>query len=204
MTHEQNPKLNFAEPADPWAVFKTWYEVAATTDLDDPNAMVLSTCGANSQISSRVVLCKEIRPEGLIFFTNYHSEKARALDSHPQCAINFFWEPLYRQVRMQGTCKKTDRKTSEDYWNTRPRERQLSQWVSDQSSPLDSRDTLLKKIADADLQFKDQKIPCPLHWGGFLFSPERIELWVGSRGRFHDRFNYTKVQNNWQLQRLYP
>ena len=200
----ENPKLNFKDDADPWSVFKNWYEVAATTALADPNAMVLSTCGARGEITSRVVLCKEIRPEGLIFYTNYNSEKGQHLNAHPQCAVNFFWEPLYRQVRLQGTCKKTDRATSEDYWNSRPRERQLSQWASHQSEKLDSRETLLKKIAEADAQFKDAKIPCPPHWGGFLFTPDRIELWVGSRGRFHDRFNYTKVQNSWQLQRLYP
>lgn len=199
-----NLELDFKPESHPWSTFKLWFEAAHKTNLTDPNAMVLSTYSADKEVSSRVLLCKELTPDGLIFFTNYDSEKGNDLASHSQCAINFFWEPLYRQVRLQGHCSKTDRTTSINYWKTRPRERQLSQWASQQSRPLATRELMQTEISKAEQKFLNQEIPCPENWGGYLFIPHRVEFWVGHHGRFHDRYNYTKVQNSWHLQRLYP
>lgn len=196
--------LQFEESQNPWQTFHNWYQAAASTSLEDPNAMVLSTANSAGEVSSRVVLCKEVRTESLVFYTNYDSKKGRDIAAHPQVALCFFWEPLYRQVRIQGVCRPTDRATSESYWKTRPRERQLSQYVSRQSAPLVSKSEMTQAIQAAEARFQNGEIPCPTNWGGYEVIPQNIELWVGSRGRFHDRFAYTKVQNNWVLERLYP
>src|SRR5689334_12764103 len=110
-----------ASESSPWPTFNHWFNEARNSSLRDPNAMVVATVDENLQPSTRVVLCKEVRPNGLAFFTNYNSRKGRELAANNKCAINFFWEPLYRQVKMRGSISKTSRKESEDYWNSRAR-----------------------------------------------------------------------------------
>lgn len=191
-------------PTDPWSTFQEWFAEAHKANLRDPNAMVLSTVDGNGAPQSRVVLCKEIRPQGLIFYTNYESAKGRQLAARPACAVNFFWDPLHKQVSMRGTVEKIPPAESDAYWRQRSRESQLSQFVSRQSAPLASRAQMEAEIAAAEKEFAGKDVPRPPHWGGYLFIPSQIELWIGQKGRFHDRFHYTKVQNGWAAQRLYP
>lgn len=119
-------------------------------------------------------------------------------------AVNFFWDPLHRQVRMQGTVEKTSSEISDAYWNSRERGSQLSAWVSHQSEELDARGTMAELIAKAEKQFEGKPVPRPHHWGGYKFTPQVVELWIGQRSRFHDRYVFTKVQSGWSLKRLYP
>jgi pyridoxamine 5'-phosphate oxidase len=191
-------------PTDPWREFQNWFAEAQKTSLRDPNALVLSTVDEDGNPHSRVVLCKEIRPEGLVFHTNYLSEKGKELSAHPQCAINFFWDTLHRQVRMNGTVKQLPAAESDAYWKSRSRDSQLTQFASKQSEGLASREQMLEEIKKAEREFQGKDVPRPRHWGGYLFSPEYIELWIGQKDRFHDRFLYTKVQSAWKAQRLYP
>lgn len=191
-------------PVDPWSKFQEWYNDAQKTSLGDPNAMVISTLDDQGRPDSRVVLCKEVRADGLVFYTNYLSAKGQALNHNPYCAVNFFWDPLYKQVRMQGTVAQVSAAESDQYWYSRSRDKQLSNYVSRQSTPLESREHMMREIQRVDAQFAGKPIPRPPHWGGYLFKPERIELWMGQKDRFHDRFVYTKVQNGWRAQRLYP
>lgn len=177
---------------------------ATATGLRDPNAMVLSTCDDTGQPDSRVVLCKEVLEDGLLFYTNYNSDKGRQIAKNNKVAVNFFWDPLHRQIRMQGTVEKTSAEISDKYWNSRERGSQLSAWVSHQSEELDARGTMAELIAKAEKQFAGQPVPRPHHWGGYKFTPNVVELWVGQRSRFHDRYVFTKVQSGWSLKRLYP
>ncbi len=196
--------LNDPSSDSPWTTFKSWMTEAKATGLRDPNAMVLSTCGENGQPHSRVVLCKDIRDGAIVFYTNYGSPKGVQLHENKKCAINFFWHELHRQIKMEGAVEKASRQTSEQYWATRSRASQLSQWVSKQSQELKSRERMEREIEEAEKKFSGKDIPCPGHWGGYVFTPHSIEFWIGGVGRFHDRYGFTKVQNAWSLKRLYP
>lgn len=190
---------------NPLEVFKIWaQEASAGSTLNEPLAMALATVSATGELHNRIVLLKKITEEGLIFFTNYNSSKGADLDSNPQAEVVFYWDHLLRQVRIGGRVEKTSRKVSEDYWRSRARESQLSQWVSHQSVPVKSREILEEQVKQARLTFEGKDIPCPAHWGGYLLKPDRIELWTGASGRLHDRFYFRKDGSGWTSHRLYP
>lgn len=190
---------------DPLEVFKKWTEEAkAKTSLHEPLAMALATLSKTGEIHNRVVLLKQITNAGITFFTNYNSSKGADLDSNPQAEAVFYWDQLLRQVRIGGKVEKTSRQISVDYWNSRARESQLSQWVSHQSVPLQSRELLMKQVEEARKRFEGQDIPCPEHWGGYLIRPDRMEFWIGSPGRLHHRFHFRKDASGWTSHRLYP
>jgi pyridoxamine 5'-phosphate oxidase len=194
----------FLNGQTPEQVFEAWYQEAHKLNLQYPNAMALSTIGADGFPTSRIVLCKEIREGQLIFFTNYQSAKGRDIERNNKVALNFYWDPLFRQVKFRGTVAKTTRQESDSYWQTRPRGSQLSQYVSKQSAPLASREKMDELVAQADAKFKDSQITCPEHWGGYIFTPTYVEFWIGQSNRFHDRFTYQKVEGKWVGKRLYP
>ncbi len=190
--------------SDPLEQLKKWYEDAKKTSLLNPNAFMLSTVDQNGVPRSRVVLMKALRPEGIVFFTNYESQKGRNLAHDPRCSALFFWDQLFRQVFIIGQAEKTSRAESEDYWATRPRESQLSQWISKQSEQVTSRDQLENELRMARDKFANQTIPCPQHWGGYVIHPTYVEFWTGREGRLHDRITYQKVEDGWREARLYP
>ena len=177
---------------------------AHRTQLKEPNAFTLSTVNASGQPHSRVLLCKEVRDKGLVFYTNYKSAKADDLEKNNLAAANFFWDPLHRQIRVNGEIVKLSREDSDAYWATRDRSSQLSQWVSKQSEEAQSREQMENELAQTEEKFSGQDIPCPDHWGGYLLKPSSIEFWVGRSGRFHDRHLFTMVENDWASERLYP
>jgi len=194
---------------EPYDIFKLWWGEAHTLNLAFANAFTLSTCTRDGQPTARIVLAKEIRHgEGLVFFTNYDSEKGQHIQDNPQVAASFYWDPQFRQVKILGRAERVPRADSEAYWNTRPKDRQLSQWVSRQSQPVPNRSIMEKALAEAELQFKDASPTCPTNWGGYLIRPVSIEFWVGHDNRFHDRIRFTKSQPKdgalWRAQRLYP
>lgn len=191
---------------DPFQVFKLWMEeVKEANLLKEPTAFCLSTSSPDGYPSARVVLCKSIKEDlSLSFYTNYLSKKGDDLKSNPKASALFFWAPLLRQIKIEGHVTRLSREDSIQYWQSRPRDSQISQWVSNQSKPLDSRQKLSDQIQEASVQFEGKEVPCPPHWGGYQLSPEFIEFWIGRPNRLHDRIHYSKVQGEWIPQRLYP
>lgn len=189
----------------PIEIFESWMkEAKATSGIKEATAMALATLGPNSELHNRVVLCKDWSETGFTFFTNYESRKGLDLAAHSVAAAVFYWDPLFRQIKISGTVEKTPRKVSEDYWRTRPRESQLSQLVSQQSREVSSRDALEQAWETAEKEYSGREIPCPLNWGGYLIVPKLIEFWVGRPGRLHDRYQFEKTVSTWTFRRLYP
>ncbi len=189
---------------NPMAQFQQWFDQALSAQLPEPNAMTLATVDQNNQPSIRVVLLKGIQPHGLIFYTNYQSRKARDLKAQPQAALNFFWQPLERQVRFEGKVEKLSADASSQYFQSRPRGSQIGAWVSPQSEPIGNREFLKAKLAQYETQFEDQEIPRPEHWGGYLLVPQVVEFWQGGAHRLHDRLQYQYQEGRWLITRLAP
>ncbi len=190
---------------DPLEVFQNWLALARKeTGMISPEAMVLSSRhpSARRKLSSRVVLLKEVKEGQLIFYTNYNSLKAQQLKWGG--ALNFYWDPLRLQIRMEGKVKKTSRKQSVNYWNTRSRESQISQYISKQSSQLKNRKVIEELWEKTKKRFKGKKIPCPAHWGGFAFRPDLVEFWEEGFHRFHHRLLFTRKKKGWSKILLYP
>lgn len=194
----------FLQQQDPIKILEKWLEEATDTDLRNPSAFVLSTVDSAGQPSSRVLLVKEVAPEGIVFYTNYHSRKAREIAGNAEVAANFHWDALGRQICMRGHVEKVPREQSTAYWDSRPRESQIAQYVSHQSEPVESRDILEQLFREADEKFADQSVPCPENWGGYLLRAVEIEFWLADPRRFHDRFHYRKTDGHWESQRLSP
>lgn len=206
--------LSSLKDKDPIKIFEKWWQEAKEhKEIPQADAMVLSTIvfghtEYDVKPVSRVVLLKEITQGELIFYTNYRSAKAYQLKH--ESALNFYWQALGRQVRMEGMAEKIDRKKSTQYWKTRPRESQISQYISEQSKKLDSRMILEKKWQEAERKFSGKEIPCPDHWGGYSFLPDLIEFWVEKSHRLHDRLVFKKKlfygfsKQKWKSHLLYP
>ncbi|WP_440999151.1 pyridoxamine 5'-phosphate oxidase [Fodinibius sp. SL11] len=189
---------------DPIEQFTEWFEQAFSADLLDVNAMNLSTATKQGKPSSRIVLLKGVDENGFRFYTNYGSRKGRELDENPHAALCFYWAPLERQVRIEGNVERLSRSASENYFKQRPRESRLGAWASKQSSQVGSRTELENRFQEIKQRFKDQEIPLPDFWGGFLLRPKRIEFWQGRKSRMHDRICYEKDENEWNIFRLAP
>lgn len=190
---------------NPLELVQDWLNQAFKNPLiKEPSAMTVSTVSPTGEISSRVVLLKQLTQHGLIFFTNYDSRKGRDLFANNNIAATLFWEPMARQINISGHVKKTSREVSVAYWKQRPRDSQLSQWISQQSKPVANRLKLEELVAEAKITFEGKDIPCPENWGGFLILPSSIEFWLGQPNRLHDRFLFQLDGSNWNSQRLYP
>lgn len=166
--------------------------------------MVLATADKSGKPSARTVLLKGVDERGFIFYTNYDSRKGRELAENPNAALTFYWQDLERQVCVSGTVSKLPAAESESYFKSRPRGSQISAWASNQSDVVSTRLALEKKWNEMTAKFPGE-IPLPPNWGGFVLKPERIEFWQGRLNRLHDRFSYSRQQDNsWKLERISP
>lgn len=191
---------------DPFEQFRRWFDFATEAGLHEPEAMILSSVGADGSPSSRHVLLRGL-DHGFVFFTNYTSHKGRELDARPVAAICFPWNLLARQVRVEGTVERVTAAESDEYFATRPRGSQIGAWASDQSEVLIDRDALESRWADAESRFDGQDVPRPPYWGGFRVLPRAIEFWQGRPSRLHDRFRFAadpSTDGGWRLDRLSP
>ena len=188
---------------DPFVLFKKWYDLACKTEINDPNAMTLSTL-SNNQPSSRVVLLKSYDEIGLVFYTNSNSKKGKSIKENNNVALNFHWKTQNRQIRIEGIANIVSKEVADSYFKTRPRNSQIGAWSSYQSDDLSSRDELIKTIKDSEMKYAGKDIPRPSHWNGYLVMPNLIEFWQEMPFRVHDRVLYFKSDNSWKIKKLYP
>lgn len=190
---------------NPLQLFSAWMAEATKSEIPDPTAMTLSTVDQNGFPSSRIVLLKEIRENRLIFFTNYHSRKAREILNSPKVAANLYWPQLERQVKITGVATPLADETSDLYFQSRPFESKVSAWASPQSEVVPNRSFLEQEYMKYLEKFRVSKeVPRPSNWGGFAIEPIRMEFWQGGKYRLHDRFEYTCKDSVWRCVRLAP
>ena len=201
----QNEGLSKEELSpDPFLQFESWFKEANETE-PIPNAMSLATVNHSGSPMMRTVLLKLFDDNGFVFFTNYKSRKAEQISENQNVAVLFNWVALERQVSINGVAEKVERSESLKYFMGRPRGSQLGAWVSDQHSVLSSRKILEMKLDEIKRKFADGKIPLPDYWGGFRIKPKRFEFWQGQPNRLHDRFLYSKIDDeSWEIERLAP
>jgi pyridoxamine 5'-phosphate oxidase len=194
-----------ADP-DPLRQFAAWFEQATHAGLAMPEAAAVATATPDGKPSVRMVLVKRFDEHGFVFFTNYESRKGLELVANPRAAILFHWEPLGRQVRIEGPAERTTPGESARYARSRPRGSQLSAMASPQSRAVASRDVLERRVAELAAQYEGRELPVPLGWGGFRIVPESFEFWQHRSDRLHDRLRYTHVGPGgaWHLERLAP
>lgn len=193
------------EPGDPIEIFEVWHAAADAAGVPLAEAMALATASADGAPSVRMVLLKGVDERGFQFFTNYGSRKAVELDANPRASLCAHWTTMERQVRVEGTVERLSREESEDYFRSRPRGSRIGAWASEQSRPLDDRETLEDRVARYEAEFEGGDVPLPPHWGGYLLVPRRIEFWQGRPDRLHDRWVYERdVAGGWSITRLYP
>jgi pyridoxamine 5'-phosphate oxidase len=189
---------------DPVRQFRAWFQQAQAADLRMPEAAALATASADGAPSVRIVLVKRFDDRGFVFFSNYASRKAVELAANPRAALAFYWDPLGRQVRVEGAVERTSTEESADYVRSRPRGSQLSALASPQSEVIDSRALLEERVDELEQRYGQGELPLPTGWGGFRLVPETIELWQQRHDRLHDRLRYRRDGGRWVLERLAP
>ncbi len=188
----------------PFELLNKWLHLAKESVYSDYNAMVLSTLRSNGFPAARVVLLRELTSEGLIFYTNYDSDKGKELLLNPKTTCNFFWREIEKQVRVTGIAQKVSKEVSDAYFSKRPRASQIGAWASDQSAEIKGRDELEEKVKFYEQKFKGENVPRPEYWGGFIIIPSEIEFWQGRASRLHDRFLFNASTGSWVVSRLSP
>lgn len=172
--------------------------------LPEPTAFALATVGEGGQPSVRVVLLKAVDERGFVFYTNYESRKGRELLVHPQAAMCFHWQPLQRQVRVEGDAAPVSAEEADAYFASRARGSQLGAWASFQSQVMDSPDLLDVRVREMERRFEGGPVPRPPHWSGFRIVPTRIEFWHNMPSRLHERRVYIREPHGWRVEILYP
>ena len=184
--------------------FNKAFKKARVSGEQEPTAMVLATSDGEGRVTSRTVLLKALDEDGFVFFSNMNSTKGRQLSACPRAAATFLWKASGCQVQLVGSVRRVSDEAVDAYFSTRDRGSQIGAWASDQSAPLDSRETLLERVRELEEKYAGQEVPRPPHWVGYVLSPERVEFWWQREFRLHDRFCYTLEQDRWVKQRLYP
>jgi pyridoxamine 5'-phosphate oxidase len=188
---------------DPFKQFALWFAEASAV-VQTPEAMAIATSTPAGAPSARMVLLKSFDEDGFVFYTGYASRKARELAANPHAALLFYWDPLGRQIRIEGTVHKVDRAESDRYFHSRPRGAQIAAMASRQSEPLRSRAALDERVDKLERDLEGRDVPLPDHWGGFRVVPASFEFWQHRESRMHDRLRYRRDDERWVLERLYP
>ena len=191
-------------PEDPIALFESWLAEARDGEPNDPTAMAVATVDAQGMPSVRMVLLKDVGPQGFVFYTNFESRKGSQLLANPKAGLLFHWKSLRRQVRVEGAVTQVSAAEADSYFASRPKESQIGAWASEQSRPLEGRFELEKRVAKFAAKYALGKVPRPPHWSGFRVAPERLEFWQDGAFRLHDRLIYHRGESGWRTERLYP
>ena len=190
--------------SDPIAQFREWFEHAREEGIPFPETMTLATASADGAPSARMVLLKGVDDEGFVFFTGYESRKGAELAVNPRAALVFYWQPLGRQVRVEGVVERVAGAESDEYFASRPRGSQLAAWASEQSRPLTSREELEQHYAELEAKHEGREVPRPDRWGGYRLRPETVEFWQHRDNRLHERIRYTRAREGWVSELLSP
>jgi pyridoxamine 5'-phosphate oxidase len=205
-SYEKSELVETSIPEDPINLFHKWfYETEEFGGVDEVNAMTVSTIGLDGFPKSRVVLLKKFNEEGFIFYTNYNSEKGKAISANPHICLSFFWPAMERQVIIKGIAERTTTSVSDGYFDSRPDGSKLGAIVSAQSEVIPSRDFLNEKLQQLESDLQGKEFIRPDYWGGFLVRPQVVEFWQGRPNRLHDRIRY-RLQDDfsWSIDRLSP
>ncbi len=190
--------------ANPFVLFQKWLDDAIAENLSEPNAMILATAALDGKPSARVMLLRNLDERGFVFFTNYSSRKGKEIAQNPFVSLVFFWQPLFRQIRVEGRIERVSAQESDAYFDSRPRGNQLSAAASPQSQVIPHREFLETRVQELDARFQ-KNVLRPAHWGGYRVVSDVIEFWQGRESRLHDRLRYTRTKDNaWKIERLAP
>lgn len=189
---------------DPIRAFSAWFDEAVAAGIAQPEAMALATSTPDGRPSVRMVLLKGHDERGFTFFTNRESRKGTEVAANSHAALVLYWQPLNRQVRIEGTVERIADAESEAYFATRPPGSRIAAWASPQSQPIAGRDELDRRYARIEARFSGGEVPLPPFWGGYRVVPEAIELWQGRESRLHDRIRYERAPDGWTRERLAP
>ncbi|WP_139957826.1 pyridoxamine 5'-phosphate oxidase [Flavicella sediminum] len=205
-SYEKSELSKTTVPENPMEFFQKWfYEVEANGQQEEPNAMTISTIGLDGYPKNRVVLLKKFTWEGFIFYTNYLSEKGKAIANNPNICISFFWHGAEQQIIIKGKAEKIATNLSDGYFESRPDGSKLGAWASNQSEVVASREELDAQLKAMEKKFEQKEIPRPEHWGGYIVKPISMEFWQGRANRMHDRILYSLQENfEWKIERLAP
>lgn len=205
-SYEKSALLEHQIPEDPINLFHKWfYEAEDLNAAEEVNAMTVATIGLDGFPKSRVVLLKKFNEEGFIFYTNYNSEKGKAILQNPNVCLSFFWPTVERQIIIKGKAEKTADNISDNYFASRPDGSKLGALVSPQSEIIPNRELLETNLLGLEKEWEGKEIERPSHWGGFLVRPVEVEFWQGRPNRLHDRIRYQLHDNfDWKIDRLAP
>ena len=189
---------------DPLKLFKKWFSLAKLKEINDPNAMSLSTVSSNMQPSSRLVLMKHFDQNGFVFNTNIKSKKGSEIKKNAKVCLNFYWKSIRRQIRIEGRATLLNIYEADLYFSNRPTGSKIGAWASSQSKSLKSRSELINRVKKFEKKYANIIIPRPSYWSGYIVNPNLFEFWKDMPYRLHDRIQYKKIKGVWKTTRLYP